>query len=291
MSQPADCSILTLSAHGYACSLMPGLGGAILSLLHEGIPLLRVGDAGEVRRTACFPLVPFANRIDHGRFAIAGRTIRIAADPSTLPHALHGHGWQRPWQVEHACEDRARLRFDHDGGDWPWPYSAWQDILLAETGLTVVLTIENRHPTMAMPAGLGLHPYFLRTATTRVSATAQTIWHNDASGLAVSRSAVALFAKGPVPVADLAGLDNYFEAARPEITIADDRGAITLGGDGLGFHLYCPANEDYFCVEPTSHCPNSFGRGDFATEDIVAPRARKSQSYRIGHTTPAPAGA
>src|SRR5690349_784157 len=46
---------------------------------------------------ASFPLVPFSNRIRDGRLRFEGRTIEIPLNFPPERHALHGHGWQRPW--------------------------------------------------------------------------------------------------------------------------------------------------------------------------------------------------
>ena len=50
-------------------------GGSILSFTERGFDLLRPwdGQSDDPRRYASFPLVPFAGRIDHGRFRFGGR--------------------------------------------------------------------------------------------------------------------------------------------------------------------------------------------------------------------------
>src|SRR6185369_13991324 len=54
---------------------------------------------GPADRLACFPLVPFSNRIREGRFRFGGREIALPLNQLPQPHAEHGHGWQSAWIV------------------------------------------------------------------------------------------------------------------------------------------------------------------------------------------------
>ena len=65
--------VVTLAAHGFDLGLLPELGGSVAWLNWTGpdrraVPLLRPSNAEAIAsknpsRLACFPLVPFANRI------------------------------------------------------------------------------------------------------------------------------------------------------------------------------------------------------------------------------------
>lgn len=269
------------------CTLAPELGGAIAALTHYGRPVLRSAEGlDNVLETACFPLVPFANRIESGHFAFDGRDIELAIDPEGAPHALHGHGWRRSWVVETVGPRSAVLRLDHAGDDWPWPYAAWQRFCLTSCELLVELTVENRHSSAAMPAGLGLHPYFPRTPATRIACAATHEWHNDPTGLAVSPAPSTLFSGGEVLLEVLDGRDNFFVCLPPLAVITDANHTVTLAADGAGFHLCAPRDLPFFCLEPVSHAPNSLGRGDMRGDDIIAPLARRSQRYRFTVSCP-----
>ena len=54
-------------------------------------PLEKVLDA------ACFPLVPYVNRIRGGSFTFRGRTVRLEPNMAGDPSPLHGQGWLNPW--------------------------------------------------------------------------------------------------------------------------------------------------------------------------------------------------
>jgi aldose 1-epimerase len=275
-------TLLNLAKGDATAQIAPALGGSIMALDRGGAPVMRRGTGDDALDTACFPLVPFANRIDHGRMTFGGAERAIAVDHLGAPHAIHGNGWRRAWSVEQASEDHATLRIDEEAGDWPWPYSAWQSFTLEADGLWVELTIQNRHESEAMPAGFGLHPYFPRSAQSQIAATSTTMWFNDITGLAQTPQDSGLFSGAPVAVEALEGLDNFFVAPDPRIAISGPDGSVTISGPGAGFHLYCPADQDFFCVEPVSHAPNSFGRGEWGEHDILAPGERRSQRYHFG---------
>ena len=109
----------------------------------------------------CYPLVPFSNRIAGGRLAVAAETHRPAINGPARGHALHGHGAWRPWQVTARTDRRVGLTYTYDAGaaGWIWPYRAEMSLSLTSRALTWRLAVINLHPSRAMPAGLGLHPY------------------------------------------------------------------------------------------------------------------------------------
>ena len=122
-----------------ACEVAPEIGGAILSLSVGGVPILRPTLEGcrDVLDTACFPLVPFANRIDSGQFVFRGREILLPEDPAAPPHAHHGQGWRRMWTADRTGEDYADLSLLHERDDWPWRYRATQNLKTTADGLSV----------------------------------------------------------------------------------------------------------------------------------------------------------
>lgn len=57
-----------------------------------------------VRAAACYPLVPFANRIAGGQLPVGGRIFALRANFPPERHAAHGVGWQRARQGPQAAE-------------------------------------------------------------------------------------------------------------------------------------------------------------------------------------------
>ena len=162
---------LHLEAGPMTLELAPELGGAVTAFTHDGVALLRStpNDADDVLQTAAFPLVPFANRIGHGRVAFGGRQLVLAANLPGDPHPLHGEGWLGAWSVERATGDHAVLAFAPQAGAWPWTYVARQTFRVDPRGMTLRLEMINTD-TVPAPAGLGWHPSFPQGGAARLTA-------------------------------------------------------------------------------------------------------------------------
>ena len=94
--------VVRLASHGYAVALDPARGGRIVSATYNGLDVLRPetgAGAESALDSACFPLVPFSNRIRHGAFEFEGHAYRLGSNWDGDAHAIHGEGWLRPWQV------------------------------------------------------------------------------------------------------------------------------------------------------------------------------------------------
>lgn len=272
--------VITLRAGGAEVGVAPALGGSITryrstagTLAHDWLRDTRAADlaSGAADRLACFPLVPFSNRIRDGRFAFGAHSIRLPLNCPPEPHAQHGQGWQARWTVVDSTADRLAIEYVHPAGAWPFPYRALQDIALSVDALEVTLRVENRGRE-SMPAGFGLHPYFPRTAQCRISADVGAMWATDAEVMPTTLTVAdpRLSTSEGLPIAG-AVLDNGFTGWGRTATIAwPESGArLVLEADPpLDFLVvYTPAGENYFCVEPVSHCTDAFnlaaqGRGD-----------------------------
>lgn len=239
---------------------------------------------------ACFPLVPFSNRIGGGRFTFQGRDIVLAPDPGS-PHRIHGHGWATPWTVEAAADDALRMGFAHRAtqltGDWPWSYRAAQTVALDGDGLTVRLDLTNDSDS-DMPSGLGLHPYFVKPPGSRVTADVRAVWDNDDTILPRQR-------RPPPPawdfrhgvVMDDVALDNGFTGWNGTAILdrPRERLRLTMLADGPFGHLivYAPPGEPYLCLEPVTHMTDALNRTDEPDAGVIAlpPGERLSVTVRF----------
>jgi aldose 1-epimerase len=264
-------TVITLCADRARAGIAPWIGGSIVhyhwldgARRHDWLRPATAADlaAGTADRLACFPLVPFSNRIRDGRFAFGGHAIALPLNHRPQPHALHGHGWQAAWSVVERADDRIALEYDHRAGAWPFPYRARQEFLLTGDELRLSLSLENRGRE-TMPVGLGFHPYFPRTPRCRLSARVDAMWGTDAEVMptALVDADPRLGGAHGLPVADVM-LDNAFTGWHRQATITwPERGArLLLDADApLGFLVvYSPGGRDYFCVEPVSHCTDAF---------------------------------
>lgn len=263
--------VVELRAGHASVGVAPDIGGALTHFrwvvdgtAHDWLRFSTVADlaAGAADRLACFPLVPFSNRIRDGRFDFGGRAIRLPLSRWPQPHAIHGHGWLVAWDIVEQRRDRLGLAYEHAAAEWPFPYRVRQDIVLDEQALRLTLSVENLGAD-AMPVGLGWHPYFPSTAGTRLRARVDAMWATDAEAMPTALVAAdpRLASDEGLPIRDVA-LDNVFTGWQRGATIAWPQTGAQLAIDAdapLDFLVvYAPRGKDYFCVEPVSHCTDAF---------------------------------
>jgi aldose 1-epimerase len=266
--------LLELAAGSLRLLLAPQAGGAIAALhdLHDGqrFDWLRPATPeGLARRDpfamGSFALLPWCNRIREGHAQFGGRHIELAKSHPARPsgkHPLHGIGWLRPWQLAELSSTRARLVLAVEAdAQWPWRFEASQVFELDATGLRCTVTLSNRD-MVAMPAGIGHHPYFPHRPGTRLQTTTAAMWRADAEVMPVALEPtpeVARLREG-VQLSEL-DLDNNFTGwqhrARIEWPQAS-RALVMAAESPLDFFvLYCPRGGDLFCAEPVSQCTDA----------------------------------
>lgn len=254
-------------------SVCPALGGAITRLSIDGIDLLRPWDGSDsVRRTGCFILAPFSNRVGNSAFVHDG--LRYPLRPLSPEHPLpiHGVAWKRAWTVAKQAPASLSLAVTHrpEGDavlDWPFAFELEHRIQLGDEGVALHLSLRNTD-TRSMPAGLGWHPYFLRHDDCRVQFAARSVWQNNSQGLPSHLSqiptqwdfSVARQLQEP-------GLDNCFVGRTAPVLIRWPTQGVELSmnaSEALD-HLVVftpPADMGFFAVEPVSHANNALGMAD-----------------------------
>ncbi|WP_304166012.1 aldose 1-epimerase [Phenylobacterium aquaticum] len=264
-------SVIRLERGDFACTVRPGLGGALTGFTWRGVPLLRPTpiDARTVTDCACFPLVPFANRIARGRFSFQDIDVRLPVPPGDGPHALHGHGWRAAWDMVDHGQDQAILDHHHTTDAWPWPYEAVQGVDLVEGGLDLSLSLWSRGEA-PMPFSLGLHPYFPRTGATRLNLNVDGVWRTDAEALALEwiedGPEMDWLTHGRLPATLV---DHCYGPWDGRAVIETPEGRLTLTSDAGWLQVYAPPGADFFCLEPVTHPPDAFNRADGA--GVLAP--------------------
>jgi aldose 1-epimerase len=216
----------------------------------------------DVLAMAHFPLVPFSGRIRDARLRFAGREYTL---PNNVPwerNTLHGDGWQRPWRVVSQSGNRVEMELAHDGSWWPWRTLARQRFELGEGRLEISLSLTNQSDE-AMPAGIGLHPWFPASAGVRLTARAGKVFQVDKGNLFTEVTPVPPrwdFSRG----LSLAGtnLNNGFSEwdGLAVIDWPEWRARMTIEASAQLSHLvvYTPPGESYFCAEPVSHSVDAF---------------------------------
>lgn len=257
---------LTLSHGDWQMVLAPALGGSILSLDYRGEALMRRSGGTSIWDVASYPLVPFSNRIAHGRFTAQGREVVLAPNfpGSDHPHTIHGFGWLAAWEVAQRGTNHATLTYAYPAGEWPWAFAATQSFTLNDDGLTLTLTLTNQSDA-DMPAGLGIHPYFPRGADTIYHGLHRGEWSNtpDCLPLSLEEQAQPIDWWHGAPVGSRM-VDTAYTRRQGPLTLRWPDRALTLTmtpSDNLGNTVvYTPGSEDYVCIEPVSHTTDAVNR-------------------------------
>lgn len=275
---------IELACGAARCLLLPELGGSLGGWWIAGRAMLRPSDpvaiaSGDPTRLSGFPLVPYSNRIADARFDWNGQGIALQPNRTDEPHALHGIGWQRAWQVLDQSQATAVLRLDHVADAfWPWSLRAEQRITLSEDRLTIDLSAVNL-ADQPVPLAIGHHPYFPRDGA-RVALSAETVWLADARNLPASVAAPSelLDLSGGPAIADRA-IDNCFGGVNwpVRITWPDRALAIDCSENLPCAVVYSNAAAEALCIEPVAHGSNALNRADaHPAMPIIGPGAEFS---------------
>lgn len=104
-------------------------------------------------------LVPFPNRIDHGRYTFRGTEYQVPINEVSRDNAIHGLTRWMNWEVAH--HDRHRLTMElvfHAQPGYPFVLHVAQHFELTRWGLAVTDVVRNIGQDAA-PYGVGMHPY------------------------------------------------------------------------------------------------------------------------------------
>ena len=150
--------------------VLPEIGARWHRLRAFGQDLLRTPkDLNEhVRDTffwGAYPMAPWAGRVDATTLDVANR--KVTFEPN-FPDgtAIHGQVYARPWAVE----DDGFFRITAGGDSWPWPYAVTMDVDVHDTVMRVDYTVTNLSDA-PMPAGVGVHPWWLKPLDVAIHAT------------------------------------------------------------------------------------------------------------------------
>lgn len=253
----ASTSTVDLQAGELRLALRPDLGASIAGLWLGDLPVLRSSEPqalDSARASACYPLVPYSNRLGYRRFRWLGTDHTTAPNfDEGNPHSVHGVAWQRPWTVLQQSEHSAELGYEHQGdAHWPFAFAVRQRFVLTPAALELHLVFTNT-AAQPQPVGLGWHPYFPKRPHSRLHIELTDRWDSDATGLPTR--------KVPQPgidgdVAHLA-FDHCFEGWRGPARIRDDKLSMRLSSSLPYLVVFTPDTKPYYCVEPVSHVSNA----------------------------------
>jgi aldose 1-epimerase len=259
---------MRLETAEFSLDLAPEEGGLVLNLewresggrVH---PLLKPAPAGgwdraAPRRFGLWPMVPFANRafgavVDDGECRYS-----LPVNDPAMGATIHGFGWQSAWEVVESAEGYALMRHERRGAEDPYAYRAEFAVWLETDSARFDISVQNL-AGLALPFGLGLHPWFPAAADTRLTmAAAGELEFGEgyrASGLrrfvdGGPFAAGAFALRGETLAHSILDWDGAAEIHTPSRGLALGIAASSSLRQPV---LWTPAGADFLCLEPQSH--------------------------------------
>ena len=261
-ASPAPARV-SLRGEDIELEVLPAVGARLHNLSVFGQQLLRSpADAGQHERDpffwGAFVMAPWCNRFAPGPLEVAGQTVDLPVNFRDGT-AIHGQVYGRPWGQVGEGEFESL-----GGGDgWPWPYR----VALALRPGSASLTIEQSLHNLAdepMPAGLGLHPWFLRPLELAVPARSVYTSNADSDPLPKPVTGAHDLSRLRTMTPDLDATwtdlgDPPVEMRWPggrlvcRLTASSNRGNVFITAAS-------PSDVDAVAVEPQTHAPQGLRR-------------------------------
>ena len=209
--------------------------------------------------TQTFVMSPFASRIADGRFNSDGQLVALPGNVPGEPHVMHGFAWQKEWQRLSVTDSHLQLECRVKSGAWPWAHRTRVEIELEERLLRLRITLHNDSDTV-MPGGIGLHPFFTRTAGAMLSAPVAQQWLLDQTGIPQAPY-VRPTNGGELDRVLLRStpMDAVYSgwAGQAQLWWPEWQASLTIFSATPHLVVYNPITQPFFCVEPVSNVPDA----------------------------------
>jgi aldose 1-epimerase len=248
--------MVQLQAGPLVCELEPRLGGCIAGLWLDGVPVLRSTPAGQLasaRQAGSYPLVPFSNRVAQATLQWQGTQHPLVRNNAPEPHAIHGVGWQRPWEVLESDDRFALLAYEHRAdAAWPFSFDSSQTLRLGQSSLELTLSLTNQSQQPA-PAGLGLHPFFVKRPRSRISFEASGRWEMGPDKLPTERRP----AHGVDADCAFLDVDHCYDGWNGLVHLRDELLHTRISSNLRRLVVFTNGTRDSVAIEPVSHVNNA----------------------------------
>lgn len=242
----------------------------------EWTPVLRTWN-GQPDSEGSFLMLPWTNRIKDAKFVFKGKEHQLNANHSDQT-AIHGIGRDHGWSILDRSPYSGRFGFDSrliENPNCPFAFGAVLRVELFEDSVDIELDLTNLDDR-SMPAGVGHHPYFMRTLfdaddTFSIKAHVDDRYQCQdqiPTGATIDDDACALFRNGePIGNPDL---DDVFNGFDGHAQMSWDKSGVQCDmrcSEAFG-HLvvYTPRDGDdesspplpWVCVEPVTMVNDGF---------------------------------
>jgi aldose 1-epimerase len=213
--------------------------------------------ARNVRKSACYPLVPFSNRIAFGSFRFGSTQYALVKNLADMPHAIHGVGFQRAWSMQEMSAAAIEMRLSHLPDDcWPFAFEAQQRISIVEDALVLKMRVTNTDARPA-PCGVGWHPFFPLDSSngkTKLTTAWTSMLLSDDTDLPCGSTEPPHFR-----ALDDTVVDNCFTGWSGCARIETPHHRVTIEANDVlrCAVLFRPTDKPFFAFEPVSHANNA----------------------------------
>ena len=254
--------MVSLQAGELVCHVEPQLGGCISGLWLGGVPVLRSTAPGasldSARQSGGYALVPFSNRIGHATLQWQGTQHPLVRNNAPEPHAIHGIGWQRTWEVLESDDHFVMLSHEHAGdASWPFAFDVSQTVRVSAGSVEFTLAMTNQSATPA-PAGLGWHPFFVKRAGSRISFAATGRWEMGGDMLPTRRDA----SQGLDTDCATLAVDHCFDGWNGVVELRDEVLRTRIASNLKRLVVFTNPARDIVAIEPVSHVNNALALVD-----------------------------
>lgn len=275
----AHQDVILLENDQLQVGIVPAVGASICSFKYKldnhWVDMMRptpesaISD-NEPGKFSSFNMIPYSNRIKDGILVYKAHSYQLAIN-SADGHAIHGEVRTRPWKVAFRTQTELDLDFnstEYPGISWPFAFTARVRFRLEANRFSIITSVQNLSSEEA-PAGMGIHPYFVRSLTEQDD---QVIVELPVIGVYPGETPIPTgrWEKVP-PEFDFSSrreltaefVDKCFRVeCRPAvIEWPRSRVRLMMDWDPVYQHLilYCPKDDHrYFAVEPVTNCNNGF---------------------------------
>ena len=253
--------VVELRGNGVVLRIDPVDGGRIVSLVIGGVERILPKARARAREPAlywgCYAMVPWAGRISNGRIPTKDGDVRL--EPNLPPSAIHGLGFDKPWEIVQRSDTTVALMCALRGLGWPFGGRAVQILRLGVRRLELELQVGGY--TRVGPAGLGWHPWFTRPprADLELCVNASDVLVLDADGVPTGRVRCVTQSEdlrsGP-PLGDRR-LDHAYIRAKSPATVRWPDLELRIEFDASMQTVVVHTPPEGICVEPQTMWPNA----------------------------------
>jgi len=258
---PGASGLLVIGGDPVEVQVLPAIGARLHRIRAFGRDLLSTPASIDTHAAdpyfwGGYVMAPWCNRIAPQAVTVGKRTVRPA--PS-FPDgtAIHGQVAAVPWTRR--ADGVLAVRGGGDG--WPWPYEVTQEVVVTGASVRMTLRLTNLADD-EMPAGIGLHPWFIGPLELAVASASVVPNVDPAAGPEPATGRRDLRAPQLVPL----GLDDtWLDVGDPAVELRWPRlgleATVRLGSDAPPcVAVASPEGAGAVAVEPQTHAPWGLAR-------------------------------